>query len=945
MVMMVSLVWVQPVYGKTNEMPITITRTITPSGEVLTGEELTVHYTLTPGDIPIAPQKPKEIVLVIDKSGSMNWNLAGGYVRGNGESRMSIAKAAATEFVEYFNGNDQVKISIVTYASQGQTESALISMAVKNNVKQLKELISNISAGGGTNIGDGIRYANYILKNGSSEADKFMVFLTDGEPTVCSYRTYIPNWWWGGTYSGYYMGQGQAPYIDGNTSDSLGYAKKWASEISKGSKPIHGYYVAFSNSGANKLKLIAEKTTHTYYKKALTKEDLAATYQEIAGKIDTYASVNDIYFEETLPEGLSYVNLPEEFNQSGRTVNYAVPAIEYKLNGEKTFYHAEPVKFEVKVKLGVPGIHKLESRNAYIRYTDLDGETIRKKEMQTIEINAFEVNAPTIEMSQDWSGQDRTFTLKESGSSGMHFNGTTSVVSFTDAWQDEFLGESQENFTIRTILKPRELSGEFSNHKVENVFFAKASKRHNDNIEMGIDAGTKNLMLYLDCGRGANTTRTIGNGELTLDAYHEVIVTFNKGKVTVFLDGIKYTESAWNRGTHLTQADRSPMTIGGTLHRDIFFKGTVNSVQLYEKALDLTAIYSGTDTDLIGSYNGSGNEAGKLLDMSGHNHHSSSVDNVMIQDNMSGNIRLQYKKGVSGTWINYTPGKRIVALEQPGELKIYGRAIHDKNIKSQETMRVARVTERGYIDNITLQPDQSVLTVKEQITMDYVFTGSSVMIANQSAMSVALNNIAVTLNVPDGLDVVSAPTGFVYNQSTKTVTGTMNGMMRRQANGRYLFDQKSLQVVYKPENTADVAVPINSVTIGYKDYYAKNISYTDGNKVDLDISPTPPTIDIIAEDDIIDQTEVTNVVIEGTADAGATVLITIDILSTGKKIKSTAVANASGHYQTAPIDFSDVPVNEDMEVKASVTDSDGDTSHGTPRIVQRQMIIPDIDIL
>lgn len=923
--MLANLFLIQPIHGAVEELPITITRTVTPAGEIFAGEEVTIRYTITPGDIAVTPQPAKEIVIVLDKSGSMGWDVSGKrYGVANEDERITIAKKAAIKFINKFAGKSNIKIAFVTYNSSAYNNKSFMTMSNASDVTALIDSVNGISAGGGTNIGAGIKKADGILKAGSSTADKFMVFLTDGEPTSSS-----------------------------NSKTPLEYAKYWAGEIDNGANPINGYYIAFSNAGANKLKVISNETKDAYYKVALTENDLDAVYTEIADKIDSYSPINDMYFEETLPKGMVYLEVPAGFEKSGLVANYNIPPIEYELNATKTFYEADTIIFELKVKAEKQGAFYLGSGKSFITYTDIDEITTRKKEFSTVPLNIFSVNAPTIEMSQEWNSQDRVFTLKPTGTGGMHFVGESNntkgdYISFTGKWADKFLGNSQDSFTIRTILKPDNLTGEHSNHGTKNVFFAKASDAKNDNIEIGIDKDTNNLILYLDTKNknmvGADTTRIIGNGELKPDAYHEVIVTYDKGKITVFLDGNKYTDSTWNGSTYLDQADTSPITIGGTLHIDTFFDGSISLVELYDDSVYLEDIYNGTATGLIGSYNGLGNIANQLKDDSGSGHDSSLVKGVTLQEDASGSVQLQYKIGEKGSWTNYILGKSIIALDEPGEVKIYARAIYSKggkNHTSTEVYRVARVTERGYIDEIELIPDKTEVTVGESVTISYVFSGSSVQITNQTEKTIKLENVSVTIDIPDGLNVVDLPANFEKNGGV--ITGTISGNMIRQANGEYKFDGATLDIIYEPQTTTDVVIPVNSVTVDYTDYYNNDVSYKDGNKVDLNILPTMPTIATVAGDDIVDQTEMTAVIIEGTADPGVTV--TIVITGPNKTITVTAVADANGNYQTLPQDFSGFTVNEDIQVDASVTDGDGDKVNAEQRTVQRQLVVPDIDSL
>ena len=80
--------------------------------------------------LTIAPStQSKEIVLIIDTSGSMDTNLQGS------DSRLKVAKAAANRFIDKFNTDSNVKIGLVEYSSRANKKSGLVD---KNSFLHLK---------------------------------------------------------------------------------------------------------------------------------------------------------------------------------------------------------------------------------------------------------------------------------------------------------------------------------------------------------------------------------------------------------------------------------------------------------------------------------------------------------------------------------------------------------------------------------------------------------------------------------------------------------------------------------------------------------------------------------------------------------------------------------------------------------------------------------------
>ncbi|KAL7545567.1 hypothetical protein ACHAWF_009001 [Thalassiosira exigua] len=124
-----------------------------------------------------AQSGPKDVILVIDQSGSMN-----------DYGRMNIAKEAATTVVETLTVADRVAVvSFSSAASQIGEFDTLIRATVENK-KRLIEAIKSIEAGGSTNFYDAFSTAfDALEKTAESEVTSgcnvAVLFLTDGQIT------------------------------------------------------------------------------------------------------------------------------------------------------------------------------------------------------------------------------------------------------------------------------------------------------------------------------------------------------------------------------------------------------------------------------------------------------------------------------------------------------------------------------------------------------------------------------------------------------------------------------------------------------------------------------------------------------------------------------------------------------------------------------------------
>lgn len=109
--------------------------------------------------------KPLDIVLVIDRSGSMDR-----------DGRMASAKNAAKAFVQQIiQSSSNNRISIVSFSS-----NATIDETLTNDLSNINRTINKLDADGSTNIYDGLVKANQVLAGARADAAKSIVLLSDG---------------------------------------------------------------------------------------------------------------------------------------------------------------------------------------------------------------------------------------------------------------------------------------------------------------------------------------------------------------------------------------------------------------------------------------------------------------------------------------------------------------------------------------------------------------------------------------------------------------------------------------------------------------------------------------------------------------------------------------------------------------------------------------------
>lgn len=240
-------------------------------------------------------QPVAQIAMVLDTSGSMNWNMQGRDTNNVEERRIRKLQNAAKDLVNKFAAAQHtVSISLVPFATDANNP-----MAFRNARTETSTLISYIdsltnwwgeAAGGGTNTGDGLRRAYYRITNGRSAHSgavikDYIIILVDG---VTTYSTVYNS-----NRNQYFTGNGNVTsshYIKGPGNENNAFVNEYVRVIGNmivADGNIKTYVIGFSSNPDDygNINQIAEDTGAEKVFTATDYDELNLIFDEIRKNI------------------------------------------------------------------------------------------------------------------------------------------------------------------------------------------------------------------------------------------------------------------------------------------------------------------------------------------------------------------------------------------------------------------------------------------------------------------------------------------------------------------------------------------------------------------------------------------------------------------------------------------------------------------------------------
>lgn len=332
---------------------------------VVVGNTVTVNGKITPHPFELQ-DLPKEIVLVLDTSGSMGDKIDADCTnvpvgtrciehdnkRKHKDTKMNALKNAAYKFIDKMEKVPNLNIGIVSFSSGASIKNINGSKLIEaSNVDGLKSIVRSLEAGGGTNTGEGLRRAAYLLTNSSDtnpKANKTVILMSDGIPTYYTRTDYNNN---------YYMDIGQESggrsYNSGDGSDDtydlrdLGYAKSVADIIKN--KGYNGFSIGYGldSTGEGRITQIHNSLSNDVTNLFLTSDGaIDSVFNKIADKILDSYPVTNIQFD-------TKISTDFEIEYEGNKI--PIPDITYIKEMDTNIYRAEPVEFTFQMKCNKVG--------------------------------------------------------------------------------------------------------------------------------------------------------------------------------------------------------------------------------------------------------------------------------------------------------------------------------------------------------------------------------------------------------------------------------------------------------------------------------------------------------------------------------------------------------------------------------------------------------------
>jgi hypothetical protein len=226
-------------------------------------------------------------------------------------------------------------------------------------------------------------------------------------------------------------------------------------------------------------------------------------------------------------------------------------------------------------------------------------------------------------------------------------------------------------------------------------------------------------------GGGSSTTAAFGTTALTANTWTHIAVTYDGANVRFYVNGAQVSSVA---KTGLIATSTNPLTIGGDPIYGQYFKGTIDEVRVYNRALTAAELQTDMNTPVGGSAPDTQNPTVAITAPSGTGSYTTTSSPIALAGTASDNVGV-----TQVSWTNDRGGSGV-----------------------------AGGTTSWNVASVALQPGANVVTVS----------------ASDAAGNVATTTLTVTYDAVDNTAPtirITSPTSagsYTTNQTTLTVAGT-----------------------------------------------------------------------------------------------------------------------------------------------------------------------------
>ena len=318
--------------------------------------EVSLGITGTPVEVPL------DVILVIDKSGSMDWE----------SSSLHHAKEAAKDFVQeiLYPGNNN-RVAVVTFSYNNYSNFIGIPLLGRGNLNtdsqinigfssdqdQVISAINNIITQTGTNIQAGFRRAkNLMTKEGRSYAKKVIILLSDGVANV-SIGEYP-----GSDYPTSHNVHTRAAYQEGRSCFDI------ADVYTIG---LFGGLTGYPSTLVIARDTLQRAQNKGYYE-TTSGADLSEIYEEIAGQMGVPAT--NAVVTDWISDNFEFVGFVEPYENA--TYNSNTHTITWEPG---TIKGSAQLTYKIRAKAGFQGGNDVSTNvSAKLEYTDVNGNNTSK---------------------------------------------------------------------------------------------------------------------------------------------------------------------------------------------------------------------------------------------------------------------------------------------------------------------------------------------------------------------------------------------------------------------------------------------------------------------------------------------------------------------------------------------------------------------------------------